>query len=108
MALLAAQQVQITGTTITFSAANAGGDTVSPDDRAMLEVKNTDGTAKTVTVVVPGTKFEQPLADVAVVVDATTGHKRIGPLTADLADTDGFIDITYSAVTGVTVAIVRA
>jgi len=108
MALLAAQQVQITGTTITFAAAAGGGDTVSPDDRAMLEIKNA-GSQITATVVVPGTLFGQALADVAVIVPATTGHVRIGPLTRDLADpTTGLINITYSGVTSVTVAIVRA
>ena len=108
MALLAAQQVAITGLTPSFAAATGGGDTVTPDDRVFLRVKNTDAASKTVTVVVPGTEYGQARADGAVVVGATTGDVLIGPLVQDLANaTTGVVDITYSAVTGVTVAAVR-
>lgn len=108
MALLAAQQVTITGLTPSFTAASAGGDTVAPDDRVFLRVKNTDAAAKTVTVAVPGSVYGQARPDVAVNVPATTGDVLIGPLVGDLAnDATGVVDITYSAVTGVTVAAVR-
>lgn len=106
MALLSTQQIQITGPAITLAAAAAGGDTVTPGDRTFLWVKNTDATSKTVTVVVPGEYYAQPLTDVAVTVPATTGERLIGPLDQKLA-TDGVVSITYSAVTNVTVAAVR-
>lgn len=105
MALLSPQQIQITGTEVTYSPASGGGDTVRPGERTFLHVKNDDVADKTVTIVVPGTKFGQALPDVQVVV--TAGEERfIGPLSRELADTDGFIDITYSATTSVTIAAV--
>jgi hypothetical protein len=108
MALLSPQQVGITGTAPTYANASGGGDTVVPDDRAFLIVKNTSGSPVNVTVVVPGSVYGQPRADVVVSVPATTGERWIGPLVADLADpADGLIDITYSAVANVTVAVAR-
>lgn len=107
MALIAPQQIAITGTTPTFAAASGGGDTVAPDDRAFLRVKNASGGAITVTVVVPGTTYGQNNPDVAVNVPATTGDVLIGPLVPALADPTGVISITYSGVTSLTVAVVK-
>src|SRR5690554_4260675 len=102
MALLAPQQIQITGTEVTYTAASAGGDTVAPGDNVVLHVRNGDAVDHTVTVVVPGERFGQANPDVAVVV--TAGEDRfIGPLTSALAD-DGVVSITYDATTSVTVA----
>lgn len=108
MALLAHQQVQITGPAISLASAAGGGDTVVPDDRLFLWVKNASGAPITVTVVVPGTYFGQALPDVAVSVPATTGERLIGPLDRRLADpSTGLINITYSGVTSLTVAAVK-
>ncbi len=108
MALLATQQIQITGPAISHTAAAGGGDTVAPGDRTFLWVKNTDAAARTVTVVVPGDYYAQALPDVAVVVPATTGERLIGPLDRRLANpSTGVVDITYSAAANVTVAAVR-
>ena len=107
MSLLAAQQVAITGTTLTMSAAGAS-DTVAPDERAFWRVKNASGSPITATVVVPGTTFGQANPDVAVTVEATTGDKLIGPLVPALADpSSGLITLTTSAQTSVTSAIVK-
>jgi hypothetical protein len=108
MALLSPQQVSITGTTPSYGAAGGSGDTIQPDDRTFLIVKNTSGAAVDVTVAVPGSKFGQALADVVVEVPATTGERWIGPMVSELADpTDGLIDVTYESTTNVTVALVR-
>lgn len=108
MALISPQQLAITGTTPTFAAATAGGDTVTPDERAFLRVKNASAGAITVTVVVPGTTYGQANPDVAVNVPATTGDVLIGPLVPALADpATGLISITYSGVTSLTVAVVK-
>ncbi len=108
MALLATQQIGFAGTATTLTAAAGGGDTVSPDDRTFLWVKNASGGAITVTVVIPGTYIGQNLPDVAVSVPATTGERFIGPLTRQIADpTTGVVNITYSGVTSLTVAAVR-
>lgn len=107
MALLTPQQVTITGATITPVAANLS-DTVKPDDRVFLEYENTNAATRDVTVVVPGSKFGQPLADVLKTIPATNGRVRLGPMTADLADPDtGLITVNLSATAGVTVAAIR-
>lgn len=107
MALLTAQQVGITGTALTYGAVTAS-DTVYPDDRTWLVVKNASGTADTCTVVVPGSYKGQAIPDVAVTVPITTGERLIGPFTADLADpATGLITITHSQTTSVTCALVR-
>jgi len=94
MALLAVQQVGITGTTPSYAAVSAS-DTIVPDDRAFLIVKNANAGADTCTVVVPGSTFGQANPDVAVNVPATTGERWIGPMVASLADpATGLITVT--------------
>lgn len=106
MAVLAVQQSKITGTAVTFAAAAAGGDSFLPGAHVALHVRNGDVSAKTVTVVVPGTRYDQANPDIPVVV-AAGAHTVIGPFPADLADpSDGQVDVLYSAVTSVTVALV--
>lgn len=104
MAVLNRQQVQITGVSPTFVAASAGGDQIKAGDGVFLEYVNTDATDTTVTVVIPGTKYGQPLADVPVVVPATNGRRIIGPFPREIADETQLVSITYSKVTGLTVA----
>lgn len=108
MALLSPQQIGITGTAINYTAVTAS-DTVVPDDRAFLIVKNTTGTVDNAVVIVPGADYGQSRPDVTVTVPITTGERMIGPLVADLADpTTGLVTITHSNVAaGVTSALVR-
>lgn len=104
MALLATQQVQITGPAITHAAA-AASDTITPGDRVFAWVK-TAGTATTATVTVPGTQYGQARADVPVAI-GTNSERLIGPLVADLADpATGVVTLTCSPTTAVTVAAV--
>lgn len=111
MALLAHQQVTITGATITFaspSAGSPGSDTVAPDDRLFLWFKNTNAATRDIVVVVPGTYYAQNLADVTVTIAATTGEELIGPIDRRLADpTTGLVTFTTSAQAGLTVAAVK-
>lgn len=96
MALLATQQVQITGPAITHAAAASGGDTVTPDERTELWVKNAHATlSRTVTIVRPGTSYGQANPDIPVVVPALS-ERCIGPLGRDLQNTAGVVDVTYS------------
>lgn len=108
MALLSAQQVAITGTTPSYATVTSS-DTIVPDDRAFLIVKNTTATVDNAVVVVPGAQYGQPRQDVTVVVPITTGERWIGPMVADLADpATGLITVTHSnAAAGVTSALVR-
>lgn len=106
MALIAPQSIPITGLEATYAACTVGGDTVAPNERGFLHVKNGHSSPQTVTIVVPGTRFGQANPDVAVVV--TNGEERmIGPLSRELKGTDGLISITYSGVTSLTIAAIR-
>lgn len=108
MALLTPVQAQITGAVSTLAAADVAGETFRPDDRAILQVTNGSGASITVTVIVPGnTRYSQAEPDIAVVVAAGTS-RAIGPFPNDLGDpTTGLVNVTYSAVTTVTRALVR-
>lgn len=107
MALLTTQQIDITGSDVTHAAASTS-DTVNPSPRTFVWYKNTNASSRTITVVVPGSRFGQDLADVEVTLPATTGEKVIGPLTRELADpSTGLVTVTLDADTDVTVAAVR-
>lgn len=107
MALLSYQQMAVTGPATTFGAV-AASDTMPPDERGFLWVKNANAGADTATVVVPGTTFGQANPDVAVTVPATTGERLIGPLSPSLADpATGLITVTHSVTSSVTCALVR-
>lgn len=106
MATLSYQQSQILGLAVALTAASAGGDKVPTTERGALLVRNGDVAAKTVTVTTPGNdKYGQARPDIAITV-AAGATALIGPFPSDLAGSDGLVDITYSAVTSVTVAAV--
>jgi len=106
MAVGANQPIGYIGTNISFVAASAL-EGVTPGERVFLWVKNGGGGATTITVVVPGTTFEQPNPDVAVSVSA--GQERmIGPLNGGLMDpTSGVVLVGVSVTTSVTLAAVE-
>lgn len=106
MALLTAQPISVVGVKPTFAAATALGDTIRPAANQVLIVTNGDASAKTVTLVRPGAEYGQNNPDVAKIVPAgETWYLLVPPEFAD--PTDGLIDVTYSAVTEVAVALVR-
>jgi len=109
MALLAAQQISITGLNPTFAAANSS-DTIVPDDRVILIYLNTNAATRTISLVTPTKldQFGQALPNVDVVIAAVTGREVIGPIDQSFADpATGLATITLSATTNVTVAAVR-
>jgi hypothetical protein len=108
MALLAYQNPKPSGVALNFTSAAGGGDTIKPEENGVLLVRNGDGTATTVTVVVPGDdKYGQARPDLTFSV-AAAATAAFGPLPVDLGDvSDDLIDITYSKVTSLTVAAVR-
>lgn len=116
MAVLTVQNISETGLTPSFVAAAGGGDSFvnSSDERTFLVVKNTDASTKDVTVTAQKTSakvggFGQlTKGDIVVTVPATTGEKWIGPLAEAFNDAAGSAQVTYSAVTGVTVSAVKA
>jgi hypothetical protein len=105
MALLQPQQIQVTGTAITYSAANAS-DTAKPDSRTFWHVK-VGGTSTNLTVVVPGTQYGVARPDITV-SGLTNTDRFFGPLVDDLADTStGDITLLASQTVAVTSALVR-
>lgn len=105
MAVLTAQPIAVTGTKPTFSSAAGGGDTFRPQKGLVLAVTNGDASAKTVTLVRPGTTFGQANPDVARSVPA--GETWYLAVPREFVGTDGYISVTYSAVTSVTVALLK-
>lgn len=105
MALIAPQPVPVTGLEAAYVAATVSGDTVRPAAGLVLHVVNANGADRTVTLVRPGLSYGVANPDVAVVV--TAGESRFIAVPREFADTDGLIDVTYSAVTGVTVALLK-
>lgn len=108
MALLTALQNSLPGVTLPFTPASGGGDTIAPDDRTALLVKNGSGSSINVTFTTPGTVSGLAIADVVLAVAA--GATALSPtLTAALFGdpTSGLVSISYSAVTTVTVQAIR-
>ncbi|MGH9252075.1 MAG: hypothetical protein ACRD0W_21540 [Acidimicrobiales bacterium] len=106
MALMSPQSVS-TLTNATFSAPTTS-DTITPDSGLILYVK-VGATATTVTMVVPGL---QPYTGTAIADSGTgsvTNTERQFGITRDLIDSaTGLVNVTYSQVTGVTVALLKA
>jgi hypothetical protein len=111
MATLTVQKTVLAGFNPTFGSAAGGGDEFINTGKQYLQYKNTGGSPLTVTIVnqTPcnyggGTSVH----NVAVVIPATTGDIRIGPLDPlRFNDVNGKVQITYSGVTGLTVAVVE-
>ncbi|ONI73079.1 hypothetical protein ALI144C_44830 [Actinosynnema sp. ALI-1.44] len=109
-ALNAETQNSETTRTPTFTAATADGHMAANDGLTYLRVKNTDASAKTVTVLIAKT-----LAGVAATnggrqhtVPANTGDVTIGPFPSEYTQpSDGRVWWNYSATTGVTVAVLK-
>lgn len=107
MALLTKTPASVLGVVVPLVAATAGGDTIAVDGPGViLIVKNGDASAKTVTVVRPGTTYGTNDPDIAKTLAAgETGY--LGPIPVDFADANGLVAVTYSAVTSVTVGVLR-
>lgn len=107
MADLAIQDVPATGAALTYTAAAGGGDTVPYDQNGLVHVKNGSGAPITVTAVVPGTTFGQANPDVPVSVPA--GGDRLIKMAGGMVDpATQRIALTYSGVTSLTLAALRA
>ncbi|HKS46350.1 MAG TPA: hypothetical protein VJT49_14815 [Amycolatopsis sp.] len=107
MATITQVQAAIGGTVLTATPATAGPDKVKPGDSgagAYLLVQNTSGSAVTVSIADPGkTKYQQQNPSItSVSVPATTGLVVAGPIPNDLKQTDGTVNVTASATSGVT------
>jgi hypothetical protein len=78
------------------------------DGKTLLHFKKTGAGACTVTVQTGETVRGLAVADVTVVVPATTGDRFIGPFPGDLYDDPNHdVGVTLSEVTGLTVAVLQ-
>ncbi|MGW3674635.1 hypothetical protein [Streptomyces sp. NPDC005166] len=106
MALIAAQPVTTAGLAPTYTSASAGGDQAPVGGGYFLEVRNGGGASITVTVVTPGTYKGFAIADAALVIPAA--GSGVIPLDSVYRNpSTGRADITYSAVTSVTVGVLQ-
>lgn len=108
MAVRDPETVQITGTAPTYFAADVAGDKITnPGESTVLHVKNGSAGAITCTVVTPGTVAGLAVDDQVVSVPAG-GERFIGPLTRPhFVNSDGQVDLTWSAVASVTFAAIK-
>lgn len=112
MATLTVQDAAETGGH-TLSAAAGGGDQFKNDGRTFLLVLNEDASGITVTVTAQATAFSDALMGPATKSDgggAVAAGKAalFGPFKqAAFNDSSGFVQVTYSAVTSVTVAAIK-
>lgn len=109
MAALATQSPSPSGTAPTYAAASAGGDSVESGEDVFVHVKNSDIAAHTMTVESP-TPCNQGSTHNLVVAVPAGGERIVGPLpTPRFAQAStGRVNLTYDAVTGMTVAAIRA
>jgi hypothetical protein len=106
MAVLAVQNVTRAGLAPAYTPAAAGGDTFTPSKDTILHVKNGGAAARTITIVTPKEAFPgAAVADTIVNVPAG-GERLIGPFPYQhyAKPSDGLANVTYDAVTSVTVA----
>lgn len=109
MALLATQEIDLDGLGAAYSAAAGGGDTFNPDEDTFIHVKNGSGASITVTVVTPGTAAGGLAIGDSVTSVPAAGDRFIGPFPREhFGKSDGIADITYSGVTSLTLAVLKA
>lgn len=102
------QKATSVGPTVTFEPANVAGNSFAPARGRALHVRNGSGSSITVTVPTPGTTADGlAIADRTVTV-AAGAHAVFAPGSSAgvYGQVDGSVNVDYSAVTTVTVALV--
>jgi len=109
MALVSAQSPLVTGLLSGAGfAAPTTSETFNIDTGCVYHIK-IGATSTTVTVVVPGSQYGQARTDDVIASAATSTERYWNLFTPDLADpATGLITITFSNVTNVTCALIRA
>ena len=111
MAELTLQQITEAGDSgVTYTSAEAGGDTADNGGTTFLHIKNGSGESITVTITAETTSVDSNIygdltkANASIVVSAS-GEAFIGPFKPSaFNNNDGEIAITYSGVTSLTIA----
>ncbi len=75
--------------------------------RRMVRLQNTDSSARTVTVQIPGTVEGQAIPDRTYNVPATTGDVLIPPLPGIYNQADGKVYLDFDAATGLKVTVLE-
>ena len=114
MATLTVQTSDSDGLIPTYNSVAAGGDQFRNTGDVVLYIKNVNAATRTVTVTAQTSSVDIPrfgtvaIADAAVTVSATTGEQFLGPFPAAVFnDGSNNAQITYSAATGLTVAVIK-
>lgn len=107
MATLTVGAISRSGLTRSLASAAVGGDEFANDGKTFLEVANGSGSSITVTIATQMTVDGKAVADDAISVGAGV-TKQIGPFPPHIYnDANGKVQVTYSAVTTVTVGATR-
>lgn len=111
MALLSVQQIAMAGAQITFNACAGGGDSFVNSGSVIIFIKNDDASSKTVTLAGTGPDnfgLTGSFLNLAIVVPAGQIWKG-GPFPPNrFNDANNQVQLTYSAVTSLTIAILAA
>lgn len=107
MATLSVQTISRSGLNPSYSSAAAGGDEFAWDSRRFVHVKNGDGSSHTLTVTSQYSAAPPGLTSDDLAVSIPAGEERIvGPFPETaFKDSDGNVQLTYDAVTSVTIAV---
>ncbi|WP_406298066.1 hypothetical protein OG948_21275 [Embleya sp. NBC_00888] len=103
---LTAQTPARTGAATTFTPAIADGHAFANNGRRILRIKNTDATQKTVTVLSPPLGDGRGVDPTLIVVPATTGDVLTPCWPASYNQSTGKVHVDYSAVTGLSIAVI--
>ncbi|MBS3927087.1 MAG: hypothetical protein KGZ65_00080 [Sphingomonadales bacterium] len=104
------QEITRTGIDLTDTGSLSVSDTylVPNDGKTILHIKKSGATDCTVTIATPNTVDGLAVGDLTVTVPATTGDKHIGPFPREIYNNaDGKIAVTFSNITGLTMAAAR-
>jgi hypothetical protein len=101
------QQVTAAGLAPAYEPANVDGNSVGQRGHQALHVKNASAAAVTVTLPTPGQVSGLDIADRTVSVPAG-GERLISTSSGVLRHGDGTVQVNYSAVASVTVAVLEA
>lgn len=94
------------GLDVSFTSANSGGDKFKNTGRQFVVVDETNGSSRDLTFKTQNTVDGQDVNDRTVTVGANA-TALIGPFPTDIYNnSDDYLEITYSAVTGLNIAIV--
>ena len=108
MAEITPQQPGLTPAAPTNVACDVAGDSFANDGRILLHFRNTNAAARNVTIDSVKLCDQGSDHDVLVNVPLTSGERIVGPFSPSrFNDVNGKVQMTYDAVTNLTVAVIR-